>query len=66
MIKSFFAFIVSLMLPLVVWAQDKPVEPEPQVSLVWVGVFFLICVVGVVWWVVATARASKKEAEAKK
>ena len=30
-----------------------------------VGVFFLICVVGIVWWVIATAKASKR-AEAEK
>ena len=65
MIKSLLAFLTTLLLPVLAFAQDKAAEPEPEVSVVWVGVFFLICVVGIVWWVIATAKASKR-AEAEK
>lgn len=65
MIKSLLAFLTTLLLPVLAFAQDKAVEPEPEVNVMWVGVFFLVCVGGIVWWVVATAKASKR-AEAEK
>ena len=55
--------LTSLVLAAPAWAvEDAPIPVEPSVNVLWVLVFFLVCVGGIVWYVYATNKASKQQA----
>ena len=58
--------VTSLLLTAPAWAVEAPADiPVETVNPIWVLVFLVGCVVGVVWYVIATNKASKAAAQQK-